>query len=65
MAFKLKSGNKVSFKKMGSSPAKQVTDYTAGLTGGEDIRKRTEASILERKYAEEQLKAKQTAVNQR
>ena len=63
MAFKLKSGNKVSFKNMGSSPAKQTTDYTAGLTGGEDIKKRTEARLLERQYAEERRKSKRDAIS--
>jgi hypothetical protein len=63
MAFKLKSGNKVSFKNMGSSPAKQTTDYTAGLTGGEDIKKRTEARLLEQQYAEERRKAKRDAIS--
>ena len=63
MAFKLKSGNKVSFKNMGSSPAKQTTDYAAALTGGEDIRKRTEARLLEQQYAEERRKAKRDAIS--
>jgi len=63
MAFKLKSGNKVSFKKMGSSPVKQTTDYTAELTGGEDIKKRTEAMMLEKNYAESQRQAKREAIS--
>jgi len=43
MGFKLKSGNKVSFKNMGSSPAKQVeikgeTNYSERLKGAQDAR---------------------------
>ena len=65
MAFKMRSGNKVSFKNMGGSPAK-VTDYTKELTGdasAADAVKNTRASILERKYAEEQRIANQSALN--
>jgi len=61
----MRSGNKVSFKNMGGSPAK-VTDYTKELTGdasAADAVKNTRASILERKYAEEQRIANQSALN--
>ena len=48
MTFKLRSGNKPTFKNMGSSPVKQTTDYAANLTGGEAIKSRTAASKEER-----------------
>ena len=65
MAFKMRSGNKVSFKSMGGSPAK-VTDYTKGLTADTAATAavdKTKASILERKYAEEQRKANKSALD--
>jgi hypothetical protein len=66
MAFKLKSGNKVSFKKMGSSPAKQ--SYDTSLSGADEgalaaIQNTKDKLLLEQKYANERRKARLEAIN--
>jgi hypothetical protein len=48
MAFKLRSGNKSSFKSMGSSPAKQMTDFSNVTVDGEDAKTVSETNIKER-----------------
>tara|TARA_R100000995_G_C3440352_1_gene102979 strand:+ start:12 stop:785 length:774 start_codon:yes stop_codon:yes gene_type:complete len=57
MGFKLKSGNASSFKNMGSSPAKQMTDFSNVTINGEDaetVKKRNIKEREERKKKKEQ-----------
>ena len=48
MAFKLRSGNKSSFKSMGSSAAKQITDFSNVTVDGEDAKTVSERNLKER-----------------
>jgi hypothetical protein len=66
MAFKLKSGNKVSFKNMGSSPAKQgySTELPEGDAGAASaVQSTKDRLLLEQQYANERAKARREAVS--
>jgi len=56
MAFKLKSGNTTAFKQMGSSPAKQMTDFSNVTINDEDADAVKERN---RKEREEEKKRKE------
>ena len=58
--FTLKSGNKVNFKEMGSSPAKQSSDLDT--PDADAIRERDRMSLLEAQYARQRAQDTQAAI---